>query len=298
MAIKKTKFKIYLYIVISMVCWSFSFIWTRTGLESFQPITLISLRLILASIFLYIFAKISGKFIRIEKKDLKIFILLAFFEPFMYYVGETYGLTRVEPTLASVIISTIPVFAPIFAFVFLGEKISILNFIGIALSILGVFLVVYKPDGSTPTDLKGIALLLLAVLSSIGYTIILRKIPEKYSATNIVFYQSLISLLFFIPTFLIVDFPSIHQLKISADSIQALLLLTIFASVIAFVLFADAVRLIGVARTQIFVNLIPVFTAVFSWILLHEYLNIIQWLGILVVIFGLFISQRRKAKKS
>lgn len=296
MQLNKSKVKIYLYIVIAMICWSFSFIWTRIGLESFRPITLISLRLILASIFLYIFAKFTGKFIRLEKRDFKIFLLLSFFEPFMYYVGETYGLTLVEPTLASVIISTIPVIAPVFAFIFLREKISTLNFIGIVFSIIGVYLVVHRPDGHSATQLKGIALILLAVMSSICYSVILRKIPEKYSATNIVLYQSLLSLLFFIPTFLLVDFPTIQQINISFESVQALLLLTIFASVIAFVLFADVVRQIGVARTQIFVNLIPVFTAVLSWILLKEQLNLIQWTGILVVISGLFISQKRRAK--
>ena len=292
----KSKLKTYLYIVTAMICWSFSFIWTRTGLESFQPITLISLRLILASIFLYFFAKITGKFKRIEKRDLKIFLLLSFFEPFLYYVGETYGLTLVEPTLASVIISTIPVFAPVFAFIFLREKISILNFIGIVISILGVYLVVHQPAGDSSTQIKGIALILLAVFSAICYAIILRKIPVKYSATNIVLYQSLLSLLYFIPTFLIVDFPTIQNISISFASVQALLLLTIFASVIAFVMFADSVRVIGVARAQIFVNLIPVFTAVLSWILLREKLNSIQWTGIFIVIIGLFISQRRMAK--
>ena len=292
----KSKLKIYLYIVIAMICWSFSFIWTRTALESFQPITLITLRLVLASGFLYGFAKITGKFRRLEKKDLKIFLLLAFFEPFMYYVGETYGLTLVEPTLASVIISTIPVFAPVFAFIFLREKISILNFIGILISILGVYLVVHRPEGNSTTQFRGIALILLAVFSAICYAIILRKIPAKYSATNIVLYQSLLSLLYFIPTFLIVDFPTIQHISISFASIQALLLLTIFASVIAFVMFADSVRVIGVARAQIFVNLIPVFTAIFSWMLLSEKLNMQQWGGIIVVIVGLFISQRRLAK--
>jgi len=296
MQLNKGKVKTYLYIVIAMICWSFSFIWTRIGLESFQPITLISLRLILATVFLYVFAKITGKFKRLEKRDLKIFLLLAFFEPFLYYVGETYGLTLVEPTLASVIISTIPVFAPVFAFIFLREKISILNFIGIVISILGVYLVVHQPAGDSSTQFKGIALILLAVFSAICYAIILRKIPVKYSATNIVLYQSLLSLLYFIPTFLIVDFPTIQHISISFASVQALLLLTIFASVIAFVMFADSVRVIGVARAQIFVNLIPVFTAVLSWILLREKLNSIQWVGIFIVIIGLFISQRRKAK--
>ena len=109
-------FKLYGAIVLSMIFWSVSFIWTRVAIESFPPVTLISLRLLIASVLLYIVSKMAGKFQKIRKHDLKWFVLLAFFEPFMYYIGETYGLTMVESTLASVIVSTIPLFAPVLAY--------------------------------------------------------------------------------------------------------------------------------------------------------------------------------------
>ena len=138
------KLKIYFYIVIAMLCWSFSFIWTKIALESFLPLSLITLRLILASLLLFVFLKLTGKLQRIEKKDLKLFFALAFFEPFLYYVGETYGLTLVKPTLASVVVATIPVFAPIFAFIFLKERFTTMNMLGIGVSIFGVYLIVNK----------------------------------------------------------------------------------------------------------------------------------------------------------
>ena len=75
---KSGNVKIYLYIVISMLCWSFSFIWTKIALESFPPLTLISLRLILASFLLFGFLKLTGRFQRIDKSDLKLFFTLAF----------------------------------------------------------------------------------------------------------------------------------------------------------------------------------------------------------------------------
>lgn len=277
-----------------MICWAYSFIWTKQALASFPPITLIMLRVLLASILLYIFAKATRKFKIIEKKDIKIFLILAFFEPFLYFVGETYGLTKVQPTLTSVIIATIPIFAPIFAYFMLKEKISKFNIIGILLSIVGVFLIVNLRHDNSTSQFSGILLLLLAVFSAVLYTIVLRKIPTTYSAINIVLYQSLFSLIFFIPTFFIVDFPTISEIKILPKAIQSLFLLTIFASVIAFVCFASTVRRMGVAKTQIFVNLIPVLTAVLSWVVLKEKLFFIQWIGIFVVLIGVFISQRQK----
>ncbi len=274
-----------------MLCWSLSFIWTKIALISFPPLVLISLRLILASVLLFIFLKLTGRFQQIEKKDLRLFFALAFFEPFLYYAGETYGLTMVKPTLASVIIATIPAFAPFFAFIFLKERVTLMNMIGISISIAGVYLIVNNSDGSETTSVTGVALVFLAVLSAIVYGLLLRKIPDKYSATNIIFYQSMIGLIYFIPTTLIVDFRQLGSITVHSESIKALLMLTLFASVIAFVLFADVVRKIGITRSEVFTNLIPVFTALFSWIFFKEMMNSFQWFGVFVVILGVFVSQ-------
>jgi drug/metabolite transporter (DMT)-like permease len=288
--------KLYTAIVLAMVFWSFSFIWTRMAILSFQPMTLITLRLLIASSLLFIVSKLSGKFQPLRKKDLRLFLLLAFFEPFMYYVGETYGLTMVESTLAAVIISTIPLFAPIFAFLIIREKIGWTNILGIIISLLGVFLVIYQPAVGFSANPWGVALLFLAVFSAICYATTLRKIPTYYSTLNVIFYQSLLGLFFFIPTCLIADFQTFKHLKVSNESLLALLMLSVFASVIAFVLFAWAVRQVGVARTNVFVNLIPVFTAILSWLILSEMITFVKWIGIAITVLGLFVSQTGKLK--
>ena len=287
---------LYTAIVLAMVFWSFSFIWTRVAIQSFQPMTLITGRLIIASVLLFAVSKLSGKFQPLRKKDLKLFLLLAFFEPFVYYVGETYGLTRIESTLAAVIISTIPLFAPVLAFVVLRERIGWFNILGIMVSLLGVFFVIYEPKGGYNANPAGISLMFLAVFAAICYATTLRKIPSHYSTLNVIFYQSLLGLAFFIPTFFLTDFSTIQNLRVSGKSLLALFMLAIFASVIAFVLFAWAVRKVGVTRTNVFVNLIPVFTAILSWLILNEQINRLKWVGIAVVVVGLFVSQWGKIK--
>lgn len=290
------QFKLYGAIVLAMIFWSVSFIWTRVAIESFQPVTLISLRLLIASVLLFVVSKLAGKFQKIRKADIKWFVLLAFFEPYMYYIGETYGLTMVESTLASVIVSTIPLFAPILAYFLLKEKIGWANVLGILVSLTGVFFVIYEPGGGFAANPLGVSLLFLAVFSAICYTTTLRKISSHYSTINIILYQSVIGLVFFIPTFFITDFSTIGTLRVSTESLGALLMLSVFASVIAFVLFAAVVRKIGVAKTNVFVNLIPVFTAVFAWWFLNEQLTWLKISGIVIVVSGLFVSQVSKVK--
>ena len=283
--------KLYTSIVMAMVFWSFSFIWTRVAILSFPPMTLITLRLIIASALLFLVAIVSGKFQKLRRKDLKLFLLLAFFEPFLYYVGETYGLTMVESTLAAVIVSTIPLFAPILAFLILRERIGWANIAGIVISLVGVFFVIYQPGGGFSANPWGVALLFLAVFAAICYATTLRKISTYYSTLNVIFYQSLIGLGFFIPTFFMTDFPVVMSIHITNESLVALIMLSVFASVVAFVLFAGAVREVGVTRTNVFVNLIPVFTAILSWLILDEIITVSKWFGILIVVLGLFISQ-------
>ena len=274
-----------------MIFWSFSFIWTRVAILSFPPMTLITLRLILASGLLFGVLKLTKRFQLILRKDIKLFLLLALFEPFLYYVGETFGLTMVESTPAAVIISTIPLFAPVFAFIFLRERIGWATIVGILISLIGVFFVIYERGTGFKANPIGVALMFMAVFSAIGYATILKKIPNNYSSMSIIFYQSLLGLIFFIPTFFLTDFSTIQSIKVSNQSILALILLAIFASVIAFVLFAGAVRQVGVTRTNVFVNLIPVFTAILSWLILDEVLTPWKWFGIAIVVLGLFVSQ-------
>jgi len=253
--------------------------------------TLITLRLLIASGLLYAIAKASGKFQPLRRKDFKLFMLLAFFEPFLYYVGETYGLTLVDSTLASVIVSTIPLFAPVLAFFILRERIGMANILGIVVSLVGVFFVIYEPTGGFQANPWGVALMFLAVFAAICYATTLRKISTHYSTLNVIFYQSLLGLIFFIPTFSLTDFSNIQTIQVTNEALLALAMLSVFASVAAFVLFAGAVRQVGVTRTNVFVNLIPVFTAIFSWMILDEMLTTTKWMGILVVVFGLFVSQ-------
>ena len=288
--------KLYTAIVLAMVFWSFSFIWTRVAIHSFQPMTLITLRLLIAAILLFIVSKSAGKLQKLRRKDFKWFILLAFFEPFLYYVGETYGLTTVASTLAAVIISTIPLFAPVLAFIVLRERIGWANILGIIVSLVGVFFVIYEPKGGFNADPFGVALMFLAVFAAICYATVLRKIPAYYSNMNVIFYQSLLGLIFFIPTFFLTDYPTIQTIQVTRESLIALIMLSVFASVIAFVLFAGAVRQVGVTRTNVFVNLIPVFTAILSWFILDEILTISKWFGIMIVVVGLFVSQIGKIK--
>ena len=78
------------------------------------------------------------------------------------------------------------------------------------------------------------------------------------------------------------------------SSCWAVAYLAVFSSVAAFVLFCYTVRQIGVTRANVFNNVRPVFTAALMWIMFGEVLPMWKMVGIVIIIFGLFISQKRE----
>ncbi len=283
--------KTYLQAIIACIIWGFSFVWTEVGLKSFHPVTLVLMRLVIGTVFLYIVAKSMKKIHPVHPKDWKWFLLLASLEPYLYFMGETYAQTMVSSTLTSVVISTIPLFAPFSAYFILKEKVSILNILGIIVSLAGVFCIVFTDGSDLSANLLGIILLAVAVFSAVFYAVVLKKLSHRYNSFNIVFYQNLIGMIYFIPTFLILDLRHLGEKPILFDSVFSIVMLAIFASVIAFILFSNAVRVFGVARSNVFCNIMPAFTAVFAWIVLGDQLTGTKIIGIIIVIIGLFVSQ-------
>jgi drug/metabolite transporter (DMT)-like permease len=195
-----------------------------------------------------------------------------------------------------VIIATIPVFSPVIGYLSVREKLAPVNFIGIAVSFAGVVLMLVTRDLSLSADVKGIIFLSGAVLAALLYTVTLKKLTMKYSALVLVANQNLIGIFLFLPFFLMFEARSAVAVTITWEIVTSMLLLAILASSVAFVFFAHSVKLLGISKSNIFSNLIPVFTAIFSYYLIGESFNPQKIMGIVLVIGGVYLSERTRKK--
>jgi drug/metabolite transporter (DMT)-like permease len=289
--------KTYGAVVLAMIFWSFSFIWFKIANKTFHPITIVFIRLLFSVILMTFFLVVTKNYMKIKKGDWKLFLMLAVFEPFFYFLGESFGLTYVSATVCSVLISTIPVFATIGAWWIFKEKLKAINYAGIIISFTGVLVFILNSDGKISFDIKGLGLLLLAVLSAVGYNLTLSRLVENYSPVYIVNVQNLIGAVLFLPLFLILDFKSFISTPFTFDMFRPIIELSIFASCGAFILFAWSVKNMGITKANVFSNCIPVFTALFSFILMGEKLTIQNISGMIIVIAGLFMSQMSGRRK-
>lgn len=281
-----------------MIIWSISFIWFKTANKTFHPITIVFIRLLFSVIIMTIFMVATKNYMKIKKGDHKLFLILALFEPFFYFLGESFGLTYVSATVCSVLISTIPVFAIIGAWLIFKEQLKIINYAGIIVSFIGVLVFILNGDGSISFNIKGLGLLFLAVISAVGYNLILNRLVGTYSPVYIVNAQNLIGVILFLPLFIILDFHHFITIPFTFKLLIPIIGLSIFASCAAFILFAWAVKKMGISKATAFSNCIPVFTAIFSFILIGDRLTFQNIAGMIIVIAGLFMSQLSGMKKS
>jgi len=292
------KVKTYGAVILAMIFWSFSFIWFKIANRTFHPITIVFIRLLFAVIIMTAFLIITRNYMKIKKGDLKLFLMLAVFEPFFYFIGESFGLTYVSATVCSVLISTIPVFATIGAWILFREKLKVINYAGIILSFIGVLIFILNTDGTLSFSLKGLGLLTLAVFSAVGYNLTLSRLVGTYSPVYIVNVQNIIGAILFLPLFLILDFKHFISIPFTFEMFKPIIELSVFASCVAFIFFAYSVRNIGITRANVFSNCIPLFTALFSFFIMGDKLTLQNIVGMAVVIAGLFMSQMNGSLKS
>ena len=291
-----------------MLIWAGAGIAVKEALMLFNPLTLIVLRFTIAVMLMLCVGLIFRRneilgLQRAEKKDIPIFLLGGILQPFLYFIFETYTYQSFSsPTIAEAMLSMQPVLAPIFAFILLREHITRNNIIGILLSTIGVLiLLLVGAEDFALGNPWGILLAFLTVSMSVGYSIVLRRIPEQYSPLTIVFYVQTISLaLFYILWGIFDKQPLLHHTTPYYTTLHhttpllSVLYLAIFASVAAFILFCYTVRQIGVTRANLFNNIRPVFTALLMLLIFNEQLPVWKWIGIIIIIIGLFISQKQR----
>ena len=290
--------KTYGAVILAMIFWAFSFIWFKEANKTFYPLTIVFIRLLFAVILMTTFLVATKNFMKIKKKDRKLFLMLALFEPFFYFIGESFGLTYVSATVCSVLISTIPVFATIGAWLIFRERLKLINYAGIILSFIGVLVFILNSDGSLNFNIKGLAFLMLAVLTAVGYNLTLSRLVGTYSPVYIVGVQNIIGATLFLPLFIILDFHHFFRTPFTFNMFKPIIELAVFASCGAFILFAYSVQKMGITKANVFSNCIPVFTAIFSFIILGEKLTIQNIIGMAIVIAGLIMSQMNGTKKN
>lgn len=287
---------VYLLSVLAIVLWGMSYIWSDRLIALGVPISyFVPLRIFVAGIILLLFNVLTKNFRPIARKDIWKFLLLALFEPLIYFFCETYGIKETgSPTISAMIIASVPIFSVGAGALFFKERISILNGFGIAVTLAGICLVLLKQGGDegVPQNfILGVVLLMIAVFSEVGHASLTKLLADGYKPQVIVMYQFLIGTVYFLPFFLTRGIENFDARLVSWEVLEPILCLAVLCSSLAFSLWAMAIKKLGVGKSSVFLAMMCVATALVAEVIGREHLSLFQWLGVLIAVLGIVLSQ-------
>jgi len=275
-------------LAVTLVLWASAFAGIRAGLRAYTPGHLALLRFLIASAMLLVYALITR--MRLPAvRDVPAILLLGFLGITIYQVALSYGEQSVSAGAASILVATVPCFTAILATIFLHERIRLLGWLGIAISFVGVIIVVIG-EGTGLSLATGALLILIASLAESVYFVLQKPYLKRYTGIELATYSIWAATLFmFIYT------PGLLQ-QIQVAPIAATLsviYLGIFPAAFAYLAWSYALARMSASNTSSFLYVIPIFAILLAWPLLNEIPSLLSLIGGIVVILGVALVNVR-----
>ena len=275
-----------------MVFWGTSFVATKTVLLEIKPVTVIILRLILASILLTIIALSTKRSFSVNLKSHGWIFILALIATFHLWIQVT-GLQYTTASNTGWIIGTAPIFMAILGLIFYKEKVTFLQLTGILIAMFGLLLLIGKGNilNIDLIENKGDLLVLGSAFTWGVYSMVNKKISLTYSPLMTILYLFLMMAIIIIPFNLNSEtFNSV--INLSFTGWISILFLGLFCSGIAYVIWAQALRDMESAKVGAFLYFEPFVTVIAAWALLNESITLMMILSGLLITFGVFIVNK------
>jgi len=273
---------------VTLVFWASAFAGIRAGLEAYAPGHLALFRFLVASAVLVGYAALTRMRMP-EVRDLPAILLLGFLGITVYHVALAYGEVSVTAGAASLLIASGPVLTAFLANVFLGERLNIWGWLGIAVSFLGVALVALGEGEGVRFD-QGAFLILLAAFSTSLYFVFQKPYLKKYNALQFTSY-TIWSGTFFMLAFL----PGLaHSIQVAPlDATLAVVYLGVFPAALAYVTWTYALSRAPASIATSFLYLSPVLAILIAWLWLGEIPLVLSMVGGFLTLLGVVLTNTR-----
>lgn len=286
------KYLPYLSVFVASILWSSSFVALKIAFRNYDPMVVIFGRMLLGFLFMALFFR-PFRNLKFKRSDLKYLAFMGLCEPCLYFIFEAIALQNTSASQAGMVTATLPLIVAVAAWYFLKEKLNLKIILGFIVAIGGVSLLSLgsQVTENAPDPIFGNLMELLAMVTATGYIITMKKLSSSYSALFITSFQALVGSVFYFPLLFL---PSTAvPLEFNLPSFMAIVYLGVVVTFGAYGSYNYGVSKIPASQATAFINLIPVFSLILGAWILNDILSGIQYLAIILVFLGIFISQYR-----
>lgn len=284
------KIKIFIWLLILALLWGPSFLFVKVAVQDIPPLTLVAVRVSLAAVMLYGILRAQGHSLPKLGSIWKHFAVMGFLYNAAPYVLLSWGQQYIDSAPAAILIGTTPLFTMILAHLFMAnDRLTSTKTVGVIVG-FGGLVVLLAPAllGGLQATIWG---LLAAVVAAASYggaivyaQIKLRGLPPLVGPTA----QLTMAAIYLLPLSFVVERPYAMSLP-SWSAIGSLLLLTVFSTALAFVIYYRAMEISSATTLSMVTYMIPIVATILGVIVLHERLGWNAYLGCVLVVLGVMV---------
>ena len=262
--------------------------------DAIKPFALVSLRSVITASLFWITSLFMPKE-PVKSKDLLFLFGCSFFGVVINQTLFLVGLDLTSPINSSIILSTNPIFAFVFAAVILKERISFLKGTGLAIGLSGVLLLIFQrgaPDVTSSTFL-GDVFTLVNTISWAFYTVIIKRMLEKYHPVTVMKWTFLFGVFVNLP----VGYHQWSTMDWSAISFSAWLgigFVVVFATYLGYLLISFGLRRLSPTIVSTYTYTQPIIAAYLASILGQDHIDLVMIISAVLIFAGVFVVSRQK----
>ena len=291
---KQDELRTVLLMILTTVFWGGSFVAGKIALPEFPPMTLTFFRFLIATAIIYPYM-LSKEQVKIpEKRDLFLLFGLGFLGVSGYFAFQFTSLLYTSAANSSTINALNPLTSSIIATFFTEERLSKRRIGLIFLALFGVILTISGGDFNVILSMnynQGDLIMLLAMISFSFYGVFSKKATAKYSPLLVTAYIFLFGLIQITPLMLRENV-WMNILDFSTKAWISIIFMAIGSSVLGYLIQQVSIKNLGVNKTSLFINLVPIFATIFAHFVLGDQITIINVAAIGIIGTAVFLNTK------
>lgn len=281
-------FKVNCLLVGTIVLWASAFVGIRIALTGYSPGSLALLRFLVASLCMAIIYHSQGVKKVMPWNDRIQLLITGMLGIGVYNICLNYGEITVTAGIASFVIGLMPVITVLLSLIFLQEKLNKAVWMGILISLVGLFLLAMG-EGAQTDMRQGVVMILVSALTGAILTIIQKKFLKIYNPIAV------ISWVMWGGTLLLLIFSNqlLQEIKIADyKSTMAVIYMGIFPAAIAYVAWSYILKKLPASKASLTLYALPLVSTLLGYLLLDEQPSLISLIGGSIALIGALVANR------